>query len=246
LPFNFLGDFTDDRLCLSIDHDGKGNLVRTPKYSFEENTISDSIKVTVTEENTHFDVKRSFIGIPKSNYAGLADISEKDQSKFLRKGINKSLGSAEIIDFELVEDAENPLKLDLNYNFSTEKLKEHAGIYVILPIDLIKFDLPDFGKSVNRKYPIYFPRDKRFQSYYEIDLPSHLTLSEFKGESEFDTKYGKYRLSANMQKGKLVVNRLLEINKGNYSPEEFDEIKEFFKNINKNEQNKCVLEISKS
>jgi len=243
LPFNFLGDFTDDRLCLSIDGNGNGEIVRTPTYGFDENQIIDSISVRITKDNTSFEIDRNYIGIPMSNYSDLMDFNEKELSKYIRKQFSNDFTNVEVEgDILCAKNKVNDFQMDLKYNVSSSKLLEHAGKYVLLPLNILDFDMPEVGKSKSRYQDIVFFRSSRYRSHIKVEIPSHLKFSEFEGNMSESSEFAEYQLSLKQKANYLIIEKELKIKKGVYPPEKYSEIQEFFKNVKQNENLQCIFE----
>ncbi len=98
-PFNYLGDFTDDRYVLRVKPEG-GELVKTKRYSEEENleTINCSIKL---DENGGFvaNFERNSYGIPYGDIYRLQKETEKDRKKYYRD----EWGDIQNINFNSIE-----------------------------------------------------------------------------------------------------------------------------------------------
>ncbi|MEM7160915.1 MAG: DUF3857 domain-containing protein [Bacteroidota bacterium] len=243
LPFNFLGDFTDDRLCLSIDHKGHGEIVRTPRYDFNRNQICDSIHIKLEKDLTRLNVERNFVGIPMANFSGILDLESEEKMEYALKSMHKDFTQTRVEGpISCSKSEKNDLLLNMDYSIHANNMRIHAGKYVMLPLNVLPFEIPNLGKKKDRKRSIVFPRSKAYKSFIEIEIPDHLRFADFKGEKHMISDFADYSLSLLIQENKVIVEREFRLKKGTFSKDLYPEIQEFFKTVKQNETLPCIFE----
>ena len=236
-PFNFLGDFTDDRIAVQISEDG-GHLVRTPRYGKDLNKNKVNGEVILDKNG---DIKADLtISDHGLRYGIGVELSKKDEKDF-----NKYLSQSLLAQFDKLQVQSRDLSLDKDaieskqqYSFTAAGYGEIAGSYMILNASLLGFMVPRLKKDSNRENEIIITRSAIFES----DIIYHLPLGhrwDIPDEIKFESAFGVYSQSVSKEgDNKFLVHRKFELNKGKYPSNKYNEIKNFFDRIRKAEKTK--------
>ena len=86
----------------------------------------------------------------------------------------------------------------------------------------------------------------RKMAYIDIDtiryhLPEQLHPEFLPPSLKFESRFGDYESSFRLEHGKLVYTRRLKMNKGEFPADSYNELIEFYKNINKADNVKLVF-----
>ncbi len=239
-PFGYIGKFTDDRDVIIIGSDGKGKIAHTTVYTEEVNTQIRTANLKLDEEgNLSADIKTIYSGLQYENVNRLLVLSEQEQKKKFIERI--SIPNTKLESFSLKENKdiipsiEEFLSLDIQKYASVS-----SGRIFIVPNLLNRNEY--IPKSIeNRKTEIIFRR-----GYVDIDTVKYIIpknyISEFIPKDIYsNTKFGEYTAKTELQNNKLVFVRKLIFHKGNYPPEDYDALRDFFKLMYENDKQTVVL-----
>jgi len=97
-PFNYLGDFTDNRNVLLIKPDG-GEIVKTKTYSFSENLKETYTKIVLNETGDFMaNMERRTGGVPYGNMYHLTRETKENQVLFYKN----NWGHLQNLDFQVI------------------------------------------------------------------------------------------------------------------------------------------------
>lgn len=239
-PFNFLGDFTDDRIALQIDASG-GKLVRTPTYDEDLNKQVLKADVRVDREgnvDVDLDIDEYGIRIDKGIYLMSLDKTEMDE--YLKTSLLRSFDNIKVDGYKINLD-EEAIKTSESYQYMADTYVEKAGGYMILPAAFHSLKIPILKKDSKRSHDIVFPRSQHRVSDVTYTIPEGYRWS-LPEEKILESPYGSYTLRvAEEAPYKYVVHRDFTLNKGRYEPSQYGEIKTFFDKIRKLERTKFSM-----
>lgn len=242
-PFNFLGDFTDDRYGLLITDDGKGALVKTPKYIAEQSTQNRIIDMDLDKEgDAAVSVKTISKGIQYDQIYGLIKESSEDQRKYLLNTIN--LPAFDLGDFDYEEDrsSEDPSfteKIEMN----VRKYATNSGKRMFITPNLLNRYGAKPPKDEERNSPIIIKYSFLDTDTVNIKIPEGYRM-EFEMEPyEITSDFGEYRLTYdfNPETNQLTYIRRFQLNAGKYSPETYNKYRSFIRKVVKRDKSKLVL-----
>lgn len=239
MPFNFIGDFTDDRDVLVIKPEG-GVIKHTKKYESEENTLDTKATVTLYDDKSiDAIIEMKSQGIPYNRrYHGKLK-SSKDQ-KLYYKEYWDYINNIQITSIDLADD-----KDQIIYN---EKLKIKATNYVakagkrlLLIPNMFNREESNLPKYKDRKRPLVISRGFVDTDEYIINIPEGygFTLPDKKS---VETIFGSYSYQLEkISETQLKFKRMLRINDGSYPKEEYEAFRQFKKQIKNADKSKIVL-----
>jgi hypothetical protein len=223
-PFGWMGKFTDDRYAMMVTEKG-GVLVKTPSHPAERNIQSRQAQVFLDASgNAKAKVKTKYQGLQYEN-DGLDFIVNKqydDQKKWLQN--TTQIPSAEV-EVQLILNRYATVsgkRIFLSPNlmnrstFVPEKLeKRNSNIVLRMPYideDEINYHIPE------EIYPEFIPEPVILKS-----------------------RFGEYESSFKIDQGRLIYMRKMKMNKGEFPADSYNELIEFYKNINKADHIKMVF-----
>jgi len=241
-PFGYLGDFTGDRDVLLIKPGG-AEIVHTPVYSQAQNTQIRKAKVVLDEKgNGTAHIKTVYAGLQFENVDRIVRKRHEEQKKAIYQkteipafnlnnfaySVNKNTipSATEKLDITLSNYANVSGKrlffcpnLMNRSTFSPPKTDQRENDIVIktpyIDIDTVEYQLPE------ALYPEYMPEPVKIES-----------------------EFGEYASSFQVEQGALLYVRTIKINKGQFPATQYEELVEFYKNINKADHVKIVLKKS--
>lgn len=241
-PTGFLGDFTDDRYALLITENG-GKLVRTPKYTMQDNQLIRKAEIIVGgngESKATIKTKYSNLEYDELIDSGYITGSQEEQRKYLYEAMN--IAKFDIISLNLKEDKSRKPSLEESLEIKIDQIGAKNGKRIFFTPNLFnKFSmpLPDYKE---RKTDIVLPfRDFEHQDEVRFTIPAN-----FQMEGNFETvnltsSFGAYSISLTKENNVLVYKRNLQVKSGRYPKEKYQEFLDFFRKIDKYDKLKAVL-----
>ena len=240
-PFGYIGTFTGNRHALIVTESG-GKIVRTTYYPQNLNIQSTIADVDLDlNGNAKAKVKTNYSGIQyeNGNLDYVVNLAAEDQKKWIQK--NTSIPSFDVAQFSIVNKKEKiptaTVKLDLVLNkyasvsnkrifvtpnlmnrstFIPEKVESRKTSFALATaftdIDTIRYHIPE---SI---YPEFLPPPQSFKS-----------------------RFGTYDAEFKLDAGSLIYIRRFSRKDGEFPAESFQELIDFYKNINKADNAKLVF-----
>jgi hypothetical protein len=240
-PFGYQGTFTGDRKALMITENG-GKIVNTLRYTASQNRQLCSADVFLEKNgNGKANVKTIYSGLQYEN-GGLnfiLDDQYDDQKKWLQK--NTDIPSFDIGKFSMINIKEKVPSAIVNVDLILNRLATVSGKRIFLTPNLMNrlTFIPE--KVENRKTNVV--RKKGYSDYDTIryHVPEEIYPEFLPEPVKFKSRFGEYEASIKLDQGSVVYTRKLILNKGEFPPDSYNELIEFFKSINKADNMKLVF-----
>jgi len=242
-PFNYLGDFTDNRFVLKLKPEG-GEIVKTKRYSADEN-LQVTNTLVVLKEDGGFDakIKRASYGVPYGDIYLIENKIEKEQKRYYRE----EFSYLQSLDFGKIEFSNDKRKIEFveNIEFSGAHLSSKAGNRLLLPLNFMREFNLKVDKNQNRKNNLKIRRGKSFKNEISYQLPVGHSIEALPISQELKTEFGEFIFNINqIQKdGKIyiVVDRYLKMEEGEWLPEKFENFREFINKVHSINNQKAVI-----
>lgn len=240
-PFGYLGTFTGDRHALMITEQG-GKLVKTPSYPISQNIELRVADVTLDRTgNAKATVRTTFSGL-KYELGGLSEIVNHgvdDQKKWLQKYTD--IPSFDIATFSMTNKKDKIPSATVNVNYVLNRYATISGKRIFFSPNLMNRSTYIPEKIENRKTEVVLRTP-----YIEVDtirytLPEDVYPEFMPEQFVIKSKFGEYQSSFKVDRGSLIYIRRLQMNKGTYPPESYQELIDFYKNMNKADNLKMVF-----
>jgi transglutaminase-like putative cysteine protease len=240
IPFGFLGDFTDDRDVLVIDENG-GQIKRTDAYLAKDNYQNLTGQIEISPEG---DLEADYViksyNIQFDNKYFLQNRPDNEIKKYYKRYYSH-LNNLKINSFELTKN-ENEIEFVEKINLSSGKYCKKFGNRLMMTVNALNqsINIPDKEKS--RQTPFVVSRGYFDEDYIEYNLPTGLVLESKPKNISITSKFGEYHANFSInENGKLIYERSMLLNNGEYSKEDYQEFREFFKEISQADQSKIIL-----
>ncbi len=239
-PFNFIGNFTDDRNVLVIKPEG-GEIKRTKKYAPEENIMTTTATITLkADKSIEAEVTSVSKGLQYNKRYFIKQKPVKDQ-KLYYKEYWDYVNNLDVVSMQLNDD-----KNEISY---TEKIKVSATSYMtkagsrllVIPnmFNRVKRRMP---KYEDRKTALVVPRGYVHTDEYIINIPEGYTLNSVPEKKELETIFGNYTYELEkLSESQLKFKRFLKMNDGTYPKEQYEEYREFMSRVRTMDKSKIVL-----
>lgn len=240
-PFGWMGQFTDDRYALMVTEQG-GALVKTPAYSMEMNTQLRSANVVVdVTGNAKAKIKTTYRGLQYENDGldFMVDSQPDDQRKWIQN--NTHIPSFDINSFSITSVKSKIPSAVVNTELTLNRLATVSGKRLFLTPNLMNRSTFIPEKTENRKNKVV-----RKLAYIDIDsisynLPEQIYPEFLPEPTMITSRFGEYEANYKLDQGKLIYIRKVKMNKGEFPPESYAELIEFYRNLNKADNTKIVF-----
>lgn len=227
-PFNFLGDFTDDRLVLACTPEG-GQILKTPTYNWQTNQQVRNATLQIQEDGSVAGImKTTFTGAQFDNHFGNIFKSPTEQIKTLKEYYDVDNIYFNKLHYT-IENATTPQVIeDLDLQIKSYVVKNGNTLIIHPNIFNTSTSIPE---SKNRKNKLYINR-----GYTDIDELDFKLWHEVKGKIQpvnkiIESPMGTYTLQIKQNDGTIHFYRKLEIKEGLYASEDYQKYYDFMKEV---------------
>jgi hypothetical protein len=240
VPAGYLGGFTCDRNALLMTPDG-GVLVRTPKYTNEQNSTQMKIEAEL-------DLDGNLIMDVQTIYANEAYDDVNQQFKnlntdALKKALNQqfNLATYDVISYNYTFPyVDKPLIKEI-LKIKIPAFAQVSGKRIFLNPNILNRHNRFIEADSVRKYPIYFKNGFLDLDTVSIQLPANYSIESGFDTKSFDALFGSYKTTLKMEGDKLVYTRKELRRVGQFPADKYAELVSFFNNISKADAAKIVL-----
>ncbi|QOI96848.1 MAG: DUF3857 domain-containing protein [Flammeovirgaceae bacterium] len=239
-PFGYAGTFTGDRKALAITDNG-AKLVNTPVYTAEDNVQSRSAVVVIDNlGNASAKIKTTYRGLQSENDGLNFILGQSDKEKKWIQN-HTSIPSFDISSFTMVEKREKIPSVVVKLDLALPRMASISGKRLFLTPNLMNRSSFVPERNDNRKTQVV-----RRMAYTDLDtiryhVPEGLYPEFLPEPVHIKSRFGEYKASVTIDAGDVVYIRKLRIEKGEFPAETYNELVEFYKNINKADNTKLVL-----
>lgn len=238
IAFNHLGYSTTDRNVLSIKENGI-DLISTPSYPAEKNKEKQTLKVKIEEDNSITGVGSFFYtGNQYDDNLGFANLSPKEKNEAFKSRFRVlNFEKAEMKNF--VNDKDKAV-ITYDVDFKTNNFSKSAGSSLIFRA------VPIFSDNVYKTEEardLPFEIRQSFEDEYEIGftIPKGYKIDETPDNIAVKSEFGYYQLSFVKNGEEIKVTRKIQVNKGTYPKEKYNEYVGFRKKIINMDNSKILI-----
>ncbi len=240
-PFGYMGRFTGERKALLITDQG-GVLVNTPFYPTEKNKQSRTAEVSVdTKGNATAKVRTTYAGLQYEN-DGLdfcVNYEKDEQKKWLQR--YTEIPSFDIGTFSMTNKKDRIPSAIVAMNLTLNRLATVSGKRLFLIGNLMNRSTYIPEKLEKRKTSILVKMGFVNLDTIRYHLPEELYPEFLPEPVKVKSRFGEYEATFKVDQGSVVYIRKLIMNKGEFPPESYNELIEFYKNISKADNIKLVF-----
>lgn len=242
-PFGYLGDFTDNRNVLLIKPEG-GEIVRTKAYPFSDN-IRETLCNIRLEDSGHFqaEVKRISSGMPYGNIYPLIR-QTRDKQDLYYKNSWSHLQNLQVMNLEMKNNRDIQ-QFTEEVNLTGDNFVARAGTRLLVPLNFFIPSTYSPPRSTFRKQPFEIGRGAIYRDKFVYLLPADYDIESLPKPVELNTEFGSFQLNIsakdNDEKRSIEVVREYVINEGRWSPELYEDFRNFMISVNTLSNQKAVL-----
>jgi len=240
-PFGYLGTFTSDRDVLLVTEQG-GKVVHTPVYPQSLNLEQRVAKIKLDDNgNGIAEIQTQYEGLKyeENNLHFIIHKSGDEQKKWLYRHL--PMANYEIEDYHFTEKSATVPAIYQNLRLSLPKYASISGKRLFLPLNLANHDNDVPPKVNERSTKVILKR-----AYVDIDsiqyqLPEGYYLEYIPELNDLYSAFGDYEVRVEENDQGILYVRKLKMNKGEFSPEEYEKFRQFMKEIHIQDNKKVVF-----
>jgi hypothetical protein len=240
-PFGYQGTFTGDRKALLINENG-GVLVNTTRYSADLNIQSRTGEVSIdVSGNGSAKIKTSYSGLryETNGLEFVLDNQYDNQKKWIQKNTGIPSFDVSFYTFKNIKDRipTAVVSLDLKLN----RLATVSGKRMFLVPNLMNRSTTIPEKVEGRKSKVILRNAYTDMDTIKYHIPEELYPEYLPEPLKIKSKFGEYEASYKLEQGSLIYTRKMKMTRGEFPPESYSELIEFYKSINKADNAKIVF-----
>lgn len=240
-PFGYLGTFTGDRKALMVTENG-GKLVNTIKYTADQNTQTRTATVTVLptgDATARVNTVYKGLQYETNNLNFLLNRQYDDQKEWILN--NTKIPSFDINSFSMKDTKDKIPTANVNIDLSLKRFVTISGKRLFLTPNLMSRSASIPEKNDQRKTDVV--TKKSFTSIDSIvyNLPEGVYPEFTPAPIALKSRFGEYEATFILDAGKLLYIRKLKMKKGTYPKESYNELVDFYRNLNKADNTKIVF-----
>jgi len=240
IPFGFLGSFTDDRDVLVINEEG-GKIERTVKYVNDDNyqKITSRVKLNKDQQISG----NTTITSTGSQYYGKYHMETMPKNEILKlyKSYYGQLQNLKFTDIDFEND-KNTVEFQENFSFTADNFTSKFGNRFMFSPNIFNQSIGVPDKYNDRKSPFVITRGFFDEDEIIYELPTVFKVESSSKPIKIESKFGTYVSSLKVSEtGDLIYKRSFRLNSGAYEKEDYENFREFMKNVNKADGSKVIL-----
>lgn len=240
IPFNFLGDFTDDRDVVALTPEG-GIIKHTPVYNTAQNTMNTTAEITLQADGS---IAGKAImetkGIQYDNRSSLLYRDQKDRISYYKEYWDYVDGMS-IEGINLVEDKE-AVTLKEEVTFNAPGYASFAGEKIIIPVNVLDRFTYIPRRYKTRTQDALVRRGTTDTNEFVINLPEDLQIDSMPRPIVLESDYGTYKLTVlPTGENQVKVTRTFVLNQQRVNKEDYKSLRNFMRTVARSDAAKMVL-----
>ncbi|MCF8273993.1 MAG: DUF3857 domain-containing transglutaminase family protein [Flavobacteriaceae bacterium] len=240
MPFGFIGDFTDNRDVFVITPEG-GKIKHTKKYTTNENRQVTKGSFTVLNDGS-IDLQSVIVskGIQYDDKYWIETKSERDLDTYYKKRWNY-INNLVFNKKEILNDKDS-IQFIETIKFTATNYSKIVGDRILFNVNTINrtTQIPDRYRE--RILPLKIYRGFKDVDEVEINLPQDYKIESLPQKVNIENKFGYYSFEITIKNDNILLyNRQFVVNDGEFPKEDYEEFRNFYKEVNKLDNSKIAL-----
>ncbi len=239
-PFGYLGTTTDDRDVLVVKPNGS-EIVRTQNYLDNENS-------QISKSNFEILADGSIKGLTQIESRGSQYANKVRLEKFVPveterfyKNYWSNISNLDLLETKF-DNNKKEIKSIETVSISGEGYAKSSGNSLIFTVNAYNMYQKNVRRVRGRKMPFEIERGFLDQDETAIKLPADYKIEFLPPPVEFTSKFGSYKSEiVRVDDHNLIYKRTLNVSRGFFPKEEFDDYRQFFENVSRNDNAKIII-----
>ncbi|MFW5757185.1 MAG: DUF3857 domain-containing protein [Bacteroidota bacterium] len=232
MPFDHLGDFTDNRPVLLIKEDG-GYLTKTPGYDPLDNINNINATIVIDKMgNGTGNITMQYGGIYFVDYYPVVRLAPDDQKKWLYNRFHLPNYTIDQYNLSAITDTVKPTT-GIEMDVSLRSYGSVSGNRIHVPLNPISSRQYIPKRERNRISSFVLKYEKTVSDTLVFHIPEGYVLESPAPEYHKETSFGTYTTRFVRKDGEFVYIRDLQTYRGNFPAERYKEFYDFHQNIDR-------------
>lgn len=241
VAYNHLFSSTTDRNVLAIDENGI-KIIETPIYGPNQNKSWMTSEISLIENGTiNGSSTFKMTGWQYDNFLALASLSNKEALDALKGRFSEfNYQSAEVKNIK--NDRDNAF-ISFEFDYTAGNYAKKVGQDLLLNAVPLR-ELSSINENQDEKRTLPIENAFAYADEYKItyNLPKGYKISAIPETIQLSSEYGAYSLEAKVNdKGQIIIQRTISINKGTYPKEQFENYVKFTQKMVRADNSKILL-----
>jgi len=240
-PFGYLGQFTGDRKALMVTEKG-GKLVHTIRYKTNQNQQTRYAEVDVTRAgDAKAKVKTTYSGLQYEN-DGLHFVLNNqydEQKKWIQK--NTAIPNFDVSSFVMSDRKDKIPSATIKADFDLRRFATVSGKRIFITPNLMNRSASIPEKVETRRTNVVIKSGYTHVDTIRYRLPEGIYPEFMPQPVKLSSRFGEYEATFTLDQDNLIYIRKLKVNNGEFPPESYNELVEFYRNLNKADNTKMVF-----
>lgn len=241
VPFGHIANFTDDRDVFVVTPNG-GRIEHTKVYTNKESYLKTMAEINFTDQGgISASIQSKSGGIQfDDRFRRIVDSDQKDRDAHYKEYWDYINGLS-LDGLDIKNDRDN-IEIIETIKVSAPRYASNAGDKLLVKPNMFNRYSNIPPRYSDRKLPFVIERGFYDEDEYIINLPEGYKLETGMQPEEIKSQFGIYKASLEvLNDSQVKYKRSLEINKGNFSKETYNDYRDFMRNINKADKTSIVL-----
>lgn len=236
----FMGSFTGNRKALLIDETG-GYLVSTPVYTAHENQQVRNVQATIDASgNLDANLITCYKGTTEElPHALIYEISKEDRQRYLNSVLNLPTYQVDKSDYKEIKGRLPQVNESLH--ITSPAYASVTGKRLFLSPNLFNKSQQRFSIDSVRKYDVEFKFGNTYIDSVNLQIPIGYTPEAVPKNIDITTKFGKYKMTIQIDGTSIKCTRYFESDAGRFSPADYLDLVKFYEDIYKADRSKIVF-----
>lgn len=239
-PFNYQGQFTDDRKALIINKDG-AKIIQTNSFKDEDNKQITIAEVVINETGgVNVEGKIKSYGAQFEKYHSLEDVSDEKKDNYYKDRFDYINNiSFEVLKLNIDKDK---IIIEETISFKAENYGEIYSNEIIFCPNLLNKEKYVSKRYKNRKLPFSFERGYNDLDEVIIKIPQDYQISGLPENIIESSVFGSYEASFElMNDNEIKYRRNYLFNRGTYFNTDYENYRKFQEKISKADNVKILI-----
>lgn len=241
MPYGFIGRFTDNRYAIMVNETGT-HPVRTTYYSKDINVQSRTADVELDATgNAKAKVTTTYSGLQYET-GGLDNAlgrSTEDQKKWVQN--NTEIPTFVVNDFSITERKSKIPSATVQLNLTLNKYASVSNKRIFMTPNLMNRSSFIPEKVESRKSPFVLRSAFTNIDTIRYHIPESIYPEFLPPDTKLTSRFGTYEAGFKLDQGSLIYIRKMTRKDGEFPPEAYQELIDFYKNVNKADNAKLVF-----
>ena len=239
-PFGYNANFTDDRNVFVLRPDG-GEIVRTKIYTAAENLLDTKATIVLTEDgDLEAKIKLNSYGTQYGHREGIQNSAVKGQTLYY-KDYWSHINNLNILTMDFTDDKDT-IKFSENIDLNAKKYASKSGDRLLFSPNFFNVISNVPTRYRDRKLPFEIERGFQDTDEYVILMPENFEVEALQNEVIIENKFGNYSYAVTKNDNNtLLFKRIFVLNKGNYAKEDYEDFRNFYLEVVKQDQSRIIL-----